>query len=682
MFTSLSQFSDFSQSRRIRFPILLDGSPSWCLSQVDGLNNVTIVSDEFEHAMPWKAVKGLLGQELGHVVLDIRYKADIEKICAIAGCLRGGALLFFIGLPNSTDKDDRFLQRFYSMFSSEHARVVTQGGQTALLSSDNPACEQQSSQFSFGAVTSDQEQAIIAVERVLSGHRKRPLLLTADRGRGKSSAMGLAVGKILKEKSKRIVVTSPKKANVETLFEHIYTSLQLDKGKNPFDVTAPLGGSVSYIAPDRLLQEDIEADLLLVDESAAIPLPMLQRMFNQYSRVCFSTTEHGYEGTGRGFSTRFRHLLDSHFMSWREVKLLAPVRWAMEDPLEHWLSNTFLFDVEACEVEPDKTVSVELNRLSASSLVSDEATLRELFGLLVSAHYQTSPNDLVHILNDPSLYIYTASYKGHLVGALLAQFEGQFSTELSKQVVRGERRIKGHLLAQGMAFNSGVASLLAAKFSRITRIAVLPSFRRKGIASMMIRQFEDAMLSENVNMVGTSFGATEGLSSFWFSLGYQPIKLGVQRDAASGCYSLLLGKNIEGLENDLRDSLSLFSTNFPAQLTEQFKDVEPSLVPILLRECQLQNDLPSACQLQLHQFAKGYLGYDHVVGSLSSWLVQLFSDTEKVTSDLRCFGLLVEKILQRKPWDVVASRHGFRGRKGCEKAIQVEVKKLLALEEI
>ncbi|MFP3345534.1 tRNA(Met) cytidine acetyltransferase, partial [Halomonas sp. SIMBA_159] len=79
-----------------------------------------------------------------------------------------------------------------------------------------------------------------------------------------------------------------------------------------------------------------------VDEAAAIPAPMLQKMLSSYSRVVFASTIHGYEGTGRGFAIKFTSVLDAMTPQWRACSMTSPIRWAAGDPLERWLFETLL----------------------------------------------------------------------------------------------------------------------------------------------------------------------------------------------------------------------------------------------------------------------------------------------------------------------------------------------------
>ena len=108
---------------------------------------------------------------------------------------------------------------------------------------------------------------------------------------------------------KQVLLTAPSRATVESVFKH---------AKNP----------PAFFAPDDLLQTLPEGDVLLVDEAAAIPVPLLLQMLEHYPRCVFSTTLHGYEGSGRGFALRFQKQLDVRAPGWHAIRLHQPIRWA------------------------------------------------------------------------------------------------------------------------------------------------------------------------------------------------------------------------------------------------------------------------------------------------------------------------------------------------------------------
>ena len=116
----------------------------------------------------------------------------------------------------------------------------------------------------------------------------------------------------------------PSHATVATLFAHAERAL----GEMP----ERLAG-LSYVSPDRVAQGDVLADLLLVDEAAAIPTPLLEAMLARHSRIVFATTEHGYEGRGAAFICASRR----YSMSKPRLAGAAPggaIRWSLSDPLE------------------------------------------------------------------------------------------------------------------------------------------------------------------------------------------------------------------------------------------------------------------------------------------------------------------------------------------------------------
>ncbi|CCK15466.1 Predicted P-loop ATPase fused to an acetyltransferase COG1444 [Cronobacter universalis NCTC 9529] len=99
------------------------------------------------------------------------------------------------------------------------------------------------------------------------------------------------------------------------------------------------------MAPDALLA-GLEGgtlapcDWLVIDEAAALPGPMLQKLVRAFPAALLTSTVQGYEGTGRGFLLKFCAGIDGL----RYRTLNTPVRWAQGDPLERLVSQALLFE--------------------------------------------------------------------------------------------------------------------------------------------------------------------------------------------------------------------------------------------------------------------------------------------------------------------------------------------------
>ena len=95
-----------------------------------------------------------------------------------------------------------------------------------------------------------------------------------------------------------------------------------------------------------------QAELLVIDEAAAIPLPLVRNMLGSYL-VFISSTVNGYEGTGRSLSLK---LLDSlrkqsatnglevGGRTLNELTLDESIRYAPNCPVESWLNRLLCLD--------------------------------------------------------------------------------------------------------------------------------------------------------------------------------------------------------------------------------------------------------------------------------------------------------------------------------------------------
>lgn len=95
------------------------------------------------------------------------------------------------------------------------------------------------------------------------------------------------------------------------------------------------------------------ADLIVIDEAAAIPLPLI-KSFLTFPLVFLSSTVNGYEGTGRSLSLKLiqeikeQNKKSGHELassrSLKEVVMTDPIRYALNDPVEQWLYELLHLD--------------------------------------------------------------------------------------------------------------------------------------------------------------------------------------------------------------------------------------------------------------------------------------------------------------------------------------------------
>ncbi|HAD38081.1 MAG TPA: tRNA cytosine(34) acetyltransferase TmcA, partial [Gammaproteobacteria bacterium] len=336
-------------------------------------------------------------------------------------------------------------------------------------------------------VTSDQVDAVEAVIRAATGQRRKPAILISDRGRGKSAALGIAAARLLRQGRGRIVVTGPQRETVTTLLDH--AARLLPEARRSKNRLRWCNSSIEFLAPDRISDRTADDTMVMIDEAAAIPLPLLTAVVKNSSRLALATTVHGYEGTGRGFELRFGPLLSSQMRGERRVTLITPVRWAAGDPLERFIFRALMLDAGAttsADRPIDPTRGFHTERLDRHALVQNRNRLDQLFGLLVASHYRTRPSDLRYLLDAPGVSVYGVCCQSAIVGAALVVREGGLAADLARDVIRGRRRPRGHLLPVSIGTHLGIETAPQLTYQRIVRIAVRPELRRQGLGSRLI----------------------------------------------------------------------------------------------------------------------------------------------------------------------------------------------------
>ena len=491
-----------------------------------------------------------------------------------------------------------------------------------------------------------------------------------DRGRGKSAAFGIAAAQLIKAGRDNILLTGPGQASVAAVIEHARALV-------PERIEA-----LRFVAPDELVRNPQPADLLLVDEAAAIPAPLLETLLKRYSRIAFATTVHGYEGTGRGFALRFSRLLDLHSNNWKTIRLETPVRWAEDDPLEKLVFRMLALDASAA---PDAALcnagldDVRIECPDREDLAQDEQTLSELFGLLVQAHYRTRPMDLRHLLDGPNLSVYVLRLNGHVAATALVADEGGFDAETAQAVRAGRSRPRGHLLPEALAAHLGLEQAPQLRCVRIMRIAVHPAVQRRGLGQRLVEHITTQARQTQRDYIGSSFGATPELLDFWHAAGWSPVRLSVQRGASSGTHSVIMLKPLGEAGDVLAEQAGeRFLAQFPHQLSDSLRDLDATLVARLMRYAQAPVAAPdSADWHDIEAVAREQRQPEGAIGALWRLACHALSDAQGTRLQNDDLELLVMRVLQKRSWQACARRLDVPGHAQALLLLRAAVLKLL-----
>jgi len=653
-----SQLLEASAKSNHRYGVVLKGCERWQQQSLQAVFSLVPSEDIFllggtcDHkiakSVGFKKGQQLLGQECQLLCCDFRDGFDANSFTAATGCVRGGGLVVILPeLQTQPTLDQVWLN------SALQQLIVVEESQSPLI----PDAVDTRTRQCF----EQQNQAVEKILKVVEGHRKRPLVMTADRGRGKSSALGIAAAQLLQQRTIHILVTAPSLATVEPVFEHAQRLLpqaHVEKGRLQYQQSI-----LEFVAPDELLRCQRKSDCLFVDEASAIPIPMLQEMVETHHRAVFSTTIHGYEGCGRGFTVKFQSWLATHRPGTQFFHLEQPIRWNEEDPLEQWLFESFLLDAELSEWKAGQ-LKGQLVQLDKRRLVTEPEMLRSCFALLVNAHYQTSPNDLMLLLSDDAIQLHAIIEQGVCLACMLTAAEGKLESDLVEQIQLGRRRPKGNLVPALIANQLGVEQAAKQASLRIMRIAVHPSLQRKRIGSEMVQQL---IKRSDYDFYSTSFGATTELVQFWRHCGFTPVKLGSQREQASGTHSLVMIYGDVEWKASVERSYSLVTQY---ALGETFRELEIELVRSLILNSNASVTEPGVQALFL-SYSQGGASFDSVAPFLDLWWKSSPTLLHVATD------LFIRKVVQRWSWDECCNSFGYTGRKQVEQAFREQMRAML-----
>lgn len=511
------------------------------------------------------------------------------------------------------------------------------------------------------------KQVIKSIKDMLDKRKSGILILSGKRGRGKSSILGIALKMYSKNNNPiNVCVVSQSRSNVQPVLK------QFSQQELPTTISQISRQSLclSFSPPDEFVKSNKKRDLLIIDEAAAIPLPQLYKMIDTHADVVLSTTTDGYEGTGMGFSSKLNEFLTKRNFSVSQVELTQPLRWPENDAIEQLLDSTFMpVNVKASGIDiKHESGALEILKIDRDKLIEKPILTGQLFTLLSSAHYRTTPDDLRFLLDAPDIELWTAQLNGEIIAAMMTAREGGLPEELHEEIWLGKRRLRGHLLPQCLAAQCGFEQASKLHYKRILRIAVNPSYRKMGVGKNLVNQaFEQEPKLNDVDYFGVSYGLETTLLNFWNSLGFLPVKLGHRENARSGKKSLIMLKPCHDKRPTLLlsllkrydDEIEYLSTH-PA-LTNQS---DFACIYKELNYSENSNPNEKQDQLDIYSFAFGNRQLAHCHWVLSKYTNQYLNNNDvRSLLSVPQINLLTFKILQNKSWKKTADLLGYTGKK-------------------
>ncbi len=533
--------------------------------------------------------------------------------------------------------------------------------------------------------TTDQRDAVTACERLQE--QDTAVVLKADRGRGKSSAAGLAAA-ALAATGYDIVVTAPGFRNAAEVFDRAAITLtSLDAlhvdardGDGAVELQTDTG-SITFYQPDGAVEQS--GDILIVDEAAALPVRILEDLLDVAPATCFATTVHGYEGTGRGFDIRFLDRVNA-VRDVETIQLVEPIRYAAGDPIEVWVFNALLLNARppASPLVTGRAPSTATySRLSRDALRTDDHRLREVFGLLVTAHYQTEPDDLARLLDAPNIAIRALMHDDHIVSIALLAREGGLDAATRREAYEGGR-IRGNMIPDLLTSQLRDPDAANPIGMRILRIATHPAVRSRGYGSRLITMIaseftedgsrEDGGQFERVEYLGVGFGVTPDLIRFWNANTFEPVHFSTTRNVASGEYSAVMIRGLSTRGRTLQDRhTAWFLRRIPSVLADSLTDADPDIVRHLL--ASISGSFPcldDITEMEWRLVASAAYGPGlYTIAPRPFRLLALRALVDGLLDDPGAERLLVAKVLQARPWDDVVVSLDYVSRRACRRAL-------------
>jgi tRNA(Met) cytidine acetyltransferase len=501
----------------------------------------------------------------------------------------------------------------------------------------------------------------------LRGSNRRVLVITASRGRGKSAVTGLGLAGYLyriaeRERGKKlkIVITAPSISSTSQTMEFLKKGLEVlgikhrEKRSNLGFLNSIEGEffRVFFEAPEAILET--EGDILVVDEAAAVGVGIIDSALKIWRKVVLVTTVHGYEGSGKAFLRYLTRVLKQRKSTvyWQEMR--RPLRYSEGDPIEKWLYDALLLDAEPKEPEKDKLTVLQFETLNQEELFADDEKLRQVYGILVTAHYRNNPNDLM-IMGDGLHHrlVSLNTSDGIPIGVVQIAEEGGLSEEMIESALKGVT-FDGDLIPDRLIKHARLKEFGRMKGWRIVRIAIMQELQGKGFGSEMLKMVIESGQSHGLDWIGSAFMGDVKVINFWIKNGFRIVHVSPKRNEKLGDFPVVVMYPLtEVAEKVVEIASYILKDKLLNTIHDVYFGMDPEVARLVIYGTRAHKDV-DINKIYIDKavaFIQGVSPYESSADGIHMLTLKYFWDARRnwsLTPEEEM--LLIAKVLQGRPW--------------------------------
>ncbi|MCY0859673.1 MAG: GNAT family N-acetyltransferase [Sulfolobaceae archaeon] len=514
--------------------------------------------------------------------------------------------------------------------------------------------------------------------------KKRVLVVTAARGRGKSVSIGLFLSYVTYlriEEPTNIIITSPTYYSASEIFRFLIEGLKALKVK--FSKEESRDGKVMkvragearirWMAPD--IAKDQDGYMIVLDEAAALGLEYLDYILRKWNKVIMISTIQGYEGSGKAFLKYIDKLSETTPL--KRLTLDYPIRYAKGDPVEKFIYDSFLLDVETQKINSGNEIII--SEITQEELFSNDDLLRKVYAILVNAHYRNSPDDLMFMGDMAFQRIFVAESEKEPIAVAQAIIEGGLNDNEIKRISIGEEN-EGHLIPHRIIKYMRYYEFGKLKGWRIMRIAVNPELQDRGIGSRLLNSVTREAIKSGVDWIGASFIADYRVLNFWLKNGFTPVYLASIKNEQLNGYSTIVIKPLsEKALNLVKELSALLKDKLLRTLHQVYFNVNPKVLAKLLDSTPEQKyfDIPALYVEKVKAYLDGLIPYNAAADAIHFIVTKYFYERPGSLS-IEEESSIIARTLQGKSWSHAALMLGIKNHE-VEENLKNGLKKIVSL---